>query len=49
MTDEQKKRIEALGLSEADFEPNAEQTTIEDLVEALDILTTIVLGGDIDG
>lgn len=49
MTDAQKARIEALGLSESEFEPNPEQTTITDLVEALDILTTIVLGGDIDG
>lgn len=49
MTDEQKKRIEELGLNVSDFEPSEEQTTINDIVEALDILTTIVLGGDIDG
>lgn len=49
MTDAQKERIEALGLNVEEFEPSEEQTTINDLVEALDILTTIVLGGDIDG
>lgn len=46
MTDEQKKRIESVGLEVKDFAKNEEQTTIEDLVEALDILTNIVLGGD---
>lgn len=46
MTDEQKKRIESVGLDVADFEVNQEQTTISDLVEALDILTNIVLGGE---
>lgn len=46
MTDEQKKRIEELGLTVEEFEPIEEQTTINDLVEALDILTNIVLGGD---
>lgn len=46
MTEAQKKRIEKLGLNVADFEPDEEKTTIEDLVEALDILTSIVLGGD---
>ncbi|MBQ0074503.1 MAG: hypothetical protein KBT34_09940 [Prevotella sp.] len=46
MTDAQRERIKKLGLKESDFEKDAEQTTIEDLVEALDILTSIVLGGD---
>lgn len=46
MTDEQKARIKALGLNVKDFYPNEEETTIGDLVEALDILTNIVLGGD---
>lgn len=46
MTEAQKKRIEKLGLKVEDFEPDEEKTTIEDLVEALDILTSIVLGGD---
>lgn len=46
MTDAQIARIKALGLNVADFEPSEEQTTINDLVEALDILTTIVLGGE---
>lgn len=39
-----KERIEKLGLNLADFEPSEEQTTVADLVEALDILTSIVLG-----
>lgn len=46
MTDKQKERIKKLGLKVEDFEPDEEKTTIEDLVEALDILTSIVLGGD---
>lgn len=44
MTEAQKRRIEALGLNVTDFEPNEEQATVADLVEALDILTSIVLG-----
>lgn len=46
MNEKTLRRIEKLGLSEKDFEPKEAETTIEDLVEALDILTTIVLGGD---
>ena len=49
MTDKQRERIEKLGLNPADFEPSKEETTIEDLVEALDILTSIVLGDDDNG
>lgn len=45
MTNAQEKMMQMLGLTEADFRPNEEQTTIADVVEALDILTTIVLGG----
>lgn len=46
MTEAQKERIKKLGLDVKDFAPDEEKTTIEDLVEALDILTSIVLGGD---
>ena len=46
MTDKQKERIMELGLNVEEFAPSEEQTTISDLVEALDILTTIVLGGE---
>lgn len=46
MTDKQRERIEKLGLKVEDFEPAEEQTTVADLVEALDILTSIVLGGE---
>lgn len=46
MTESQKKMMEKLGLNESDFQPSDEQTTIADVVEALDILTNIVLGGE---
>lgn len=46
MTDKELAMINKLGLEQKDFEPNSEETTISDLVEALDILTNIVLGGD---
>lgn len=46
MTDTELEMIKKLGLDTKDFEPNEEETTIPDLVEALDILTKIVLGGD---
>lgn len=43
------ERMKAHGLNPTDFEPSSESTTIDDLVEALDILTSIVLGDDQDG
>lgn len=46
MTDKQKERIKKLGLNVEDFFADEEKTTIEDLVEALDILASIVLGGE---
>lgn len=46
MNERQKEKIKRLGLDEKDFKPKEAEATIEDLVEALDILTTIVLGGD---
>lgn len=46
MTERQKELIAELGLKESDFEPSKEETTIADLVEALDILTSIVLGDE---
>ena len=46
MTHIELEMINKLGLEPKDFEPNEEETTISDLVEALDILTNIVLGGD---
>ena len=50
MIDERKKRIIAeLGLDERDFKPDEEKATIEDVVEALSILTEIVLGGENNG
>lgn len=44
LTPAQMERIKKLGLNPADFKPSEEQTTIADVVEALDILTSIVLG-----
>lgn len=38
------ERMKRYGLNPKDFEPSAEQPTIEDVVEALNILTTIILG-----
>ena len=38
--------LELNGVTEEECKPSEEQTTINDLVEALDILTTIVLGGE---
>lgn len=46
MNEKELEMIEKLGLDIKDFEPKEEITTISDLVEALDILTNIVLGGD---
>lgn len=46
MTDKQKKRIEELGLNVRDFEPKTEAPTTEELMEAINILTDIVLGGE---
>ena len=43
------ERMKKYGLNPEDFQPSEEQTTIEDLVEALYILTSIVLGDDADG
>lgn len=48
MTDKQKKRIEELGLNVRDFEPKTETPSTEDLLEAINILTDIVLGGEED-
>lgn len=46
LTHAQLERIRKLGLNPADFKPSEEQTTIADVVEALDILTSIVLGDE---
>lgn len=46
LTHAQLERIKKLGLNPADFKPSEEQTTIADVVEALDILTSIVLGDE---
>lgn len=46
MTDFEKELIKESGMDVADFEPSTEDVTVKDLVEALDILTTIVLGGE---
>lgn len=46
MTDRQKEKIKRLGLKIEDFEPKEEQTTIEDLMDALNLLTDIVLGSE---
>lgn len=43
LTPAQIERIRKLGLDPDDFAPAEEQTTIADVVEALDILTSIVL------
>lgn len=43
------ERIRKLGMNPDDFAPAEEQTTIADVVEALDILTSIVLGDDVYG
>ena len=48
LTPAQLERIKTLGLNPTDFEPSEEQTTIADVVEALDILTAIVLEGQAD-
>lgn len=45
LTPAQLERIRKLGLKPEDFSPSEEQTTIADVVEALDILTSIVLEG----
>lgn len=45
MTDLQKSMVEKLGLSSEDFQPKEDQTTIQDVVDALNVLTEIVLGG----
>lgn len=45
MTDLQKKMANKLGLTPDDFQPKEEQTTIQDVVDALNVLTEIVLGG----
>lgn len=45
MTDLQKRMAEKLGLSPDDFSPKEDQTTIQDVVDALNVLTDIVLGG----
>lgn len=46
MTEGEKKVLQNLGIEESELEPTEDQTTIADLVEALDILTNIVLGGE---
>lgn len=46
MSEIEKRMMEKLGLTEADFKPSEEDVTVSDLVEALEILTEIVLGGD---
>ena len=46
LTPAQIERIKKLGLKPEDFSPSEEQTTIADVVEALDILTSIVLGDE---
>ena len=46
MTDKEKELLASLGYTEADTKPSEEDVTINDLVEAIDILTNIVLGGE---
>lgn len=45
MTKMQEEMMKAAGLSSEDFQPKEDQTTIQDVVDALNILTEIVLGG----
>lgn len=46
MTEHERKMIEAVGLKEEDFEPKHNETTVEDLLEALNLLTEMIFGGD---
>lgn len=41
-----KKMLEKIGATQEDFEPKKETPTTEDLLEAINILTDIVLGGE---
>lgn len=43
MTGNEKKMIEKLGLSEEDFEPKKDAPTIDDLLEAINLLADMVL------
>lgn len=43
MTDNEKKMIDKLGLSEEDFAPKKDAPTVDDLLEAINLLADMVL------
>lgn len=40
------KLLKLNGLTKEDFEPKHNETTVEDLLEALNLLTEMIFGGD---